>query len=167
MKNIFILSGLILSFNFCGFSQSNHLEKKLEKATELVNKNKINDADSDLENVLKDNPEYGDGWALLAKIRYKEYKDSKLSDNILGGNLVVTTTDSKGKKIGNDSLSNALMDLLNNIKPSKKAFSKYTYTMRKALLTSENANYCSVMLRNFYIDEAVDTAVCKKALKYY
>lgn len=166
MKNKSIL---LLAFIFCfaiGYAQSSQLDKKLDKAKELVQKEKYTEAETYLEKVLVENPEFGDAWTLLAKIRYKFYKDAKASDGIFD-NMVITTKDKDGKEIKDDSLANSLRSLLTGVKPSKKAFSKYIYTMRKALLTSRDASYCSILLRNYYVDIEIDTALTKKALKYY
>jgi tetratricopeptide (TPR) repeat protein len=166
MKKLLLSLSLVITTSVISFGQTNPLEKKLNKAKDLVEKEKFDDADKYLEKVLADNPEYGDGWDYLAKIRYKLYKDAKQSDNLFN-NMTITTKDKDGKEIKDDSLSNSLLNLLTNIKPSKKAFNKYIFTMKKALLTSNTAGYCSVILRNYYVDESVDTAVSKKAIKYF
>ncbi len=166
MKHLVILLSIIVSSVTICYSQSNPLDKKLDKAKELVQKDKLSDAETYLEKVLVENPEFGDAWVLLSKIRYKQYKDAKANDNLFS-NMVITTKDKDGKEIKNDSMANALKDLMSNIKPSKRAFNKYVYTMRKALLTSNDASYCSIILRNYYVDVEIDTALSKKALKYY
>ncbi|MBA3663765.1 MAG: tetratricopeptide repeat protein [Bacteroidetes bacterium] len=148
-------------------SQSNKLDKKLEKTYELVEKGKLKEADEHTEKILSANPEYGKGWDLLAKIRYKEYQDSKASDNLLK-NMTVTTKDKNGKQSPkDDSLTKAFTDLLSNLSLSKIAYNKYTYTLRKAMLTSDDAYLSSALLRNIFIDVDVDTLVSKKALKHF
>lgn len=166
MKQIVFTFSLLVLLSTNIYSQSNPLDKKLDKAKELVQKDKLTEAETYIEKVLVDNPEFGDGWTLLCKIRYKLYKDAKMSDNLFN-NMVITTKDKDGKEIKNDSMANALKDLMSNIKPSKRAFNKYVFTMRKALLTSNDASYCSIILRNYFVDEEIDTALTKKALKYY
>ncbi|MCC6372219.1 MAG: tetratricopeptide repeat protein [Bacteroidia bacterium] len=157
----------VLSLNLA--AQSNKLDKKMQKVYDLVDKDKIKEAGEKLEELLNENPEYGQGWDYLSKIRYKEYKDAKLADNLFNGKVTITTKDKNGKEIKkeDDTLGNSLLKLLSEIKPSKKAFNKYLYFMRKGLLTSPDADHCSVVLRNYYIDPEVDTAVSKKALKYF
>lgn len=164
------LAFLIIFFPVvAGLAQSNPLDKKLEKAYSLANDGKITEADKYVTELLEKNPDYGTGWDLLAKIRYKEYKDAKLSDNLLSGNITVTTTGKDGKEVKSedDSLAQSLMKLLNDIKPSKKAWSKYIYTMRKGTLLAPDAYECSSTLRIYFIDPEVDTAVSKKALNYF
>ncbi len=161
---------LLLGFMFTAFglmAQSNKLDKKMEKAQDLVDKGKYNDADEYVVKILNDHPEYGSGWDYLRMIRYKEYKDSKQSDNLFS-NITVTTKDKDGKDVkGGDSLTNALMDMLSKVKPSKVAFNKYIYTLRLGTLMAEDAHNCSVYIRTNFIDPPVDTAVSKKALKYF
>lgn len=164
-KLLLLLSIVLLSCAFVN-AQSNPLEKKLDKAKELVKKDKINDAEDYLVKVLDENPEFGDGWDYLSKIMYKKYKDAKQTDNMFN-NMTITTKDKDGKEIKNDSLASSVMELLTSIKPSKKAFNKYIYTMKKALLTSTDATGCSIVLRNYFVDVEIDSVVTKKALKYF
>jgi len=119
-KLLFLLSFFMLSYSTI-VGQSNALDKKIEKAKELIKKDKIEDAEKYLVKVLDENPEFGDGWDLLSKIHYKQYKDAKVTDNLFT-NLTVTTKDKDGKEIKNDSLANSVLELIGNIKPSKRAF---------------------------------------------
>jgi tetratricopeptide (TPR) repeat protein len=167
-KIIFIATFYFLTASIV-FAQSNPIDKKMAKAHDLIDKGKIADADEYMVKLLEENPGYGAGWDYLCKIRYKEYQDSKLSDNILGGNVTITTKNKDGKieKAENDSLAKMVMEMLNNVKPSKVAYNKYIYTMRKAILVSDDAFASSSRLRNYFIDKEIDTLVSKKALKYF
>lgn len=177
MKKQMLLFGFAIAS--CGlFAQSNPLDKKMQKAYDLAGKGKIEDADKYVVKLLEEHPDYGSGWDYLCKLRYKEYKDSKMSDNLFGGNVTITTTDKDGKKStvtadsdgkaeGSDSLAVALMDMLTKIKPSQVAYNKYLYTMRLGTLMAQDANECSLLLRINLIDPRVDTAVSKKALNYF
>jgi predicted Zn-dependent protease len=100
MKKITLLF-VFLFVSIGVFPQSNKLDKKMENAYELVEKGKIKDAGEYMEKLLEDNPEYGKGWDYLAKIRYKEYQDSKKTDDLFK-NLTVTTKDKNGKEIKGD-----------------------------------------------------------------
>jgi tetratricopeptide (TPR) repeat protein len=166
-KNILLLSFMFTAFGL--MAQSNKLDKKMEKAQDLVDKGKYNDADEYVVKILNDHPEYGSGWDYLRMIRYKEYKESKQSDNLFSNMTITTTTkDKNGKDVpGGDSLTNALMDMLTKVKPSKVAFNKYIYTLRLGTLMADDAHNCSVYIRTNFIDTPVDTAVSKKALKYF
>lgn len=166
MKNHLLLIVFVCLQSTSLFSQSNPLDKKMEKVYAMVEKEKFNDATEYLEKILEESPEYGKGWDYLSKLRYKEYKDSKSTDGIFD-NISVTTKDKKGKKTENDSLSNSLVKMLSEFSPSKIAYNKYIYTFRQALLVSDDAYQSSALLRNLNIDSETDTAVCKKALKYY
>lgn len=167
MKLFFLFVILIIVDGSHVFSQSNPLDKKIDKIYSLVEKSKYKEADEQLEKLLEENPEFGNGWDYLAKLRYKEYKDLKATDGIFSGKISVTTTDKNNKTIENDSLVNTLRELLNKHSPSKVAYSKYIYTLRKALLSSTDAYNSSSTLRSLYIDAETDTAVSKKALKYF
>src|SRR6218665_2493739 len=167
MNKHLLLIGLLIS-SFAVQAQSGKLDKKIEKVNNLVDKGKYSDADEALEKILDENPEYGDGWDYLARIRYQEYKDSKNADGLMGGNFTITTTDKDGKKTdGNDSLSKQLMELLTSIKPSKVAYNKYKYTLRLANIKTDDSYNNSSLLRIYFVDKPVDTAVGKKALKYF
>ena len=166
MKQLLFVLSIIIFFNSAAVGQSNPLDKKLDKAKELIKKDKIEDAEKYLVKVLDENPEYGDGWDLLSKIHYKQYKDAKVSDNLFN-NLTVTTKDKDGNEIKDDSLANSVLKLIGNIKPSKRAFNKYLYTMRKAMLTSTDATGSSIILRNYFVDVEIDSVISKKAIKYF
>jgi len=169
MKKYFLSLICIISFYSVSLSQTNELDKKLEKVYYLADKGKLDDADEYLVKVLEKNPGYGKGWDLLATIRRKAYNNSKLSDNALGGNFIITTKDKNGKEVKseNDSLAKALTELLNGIKPSKIAYNKYIYTMKKATLFSDDCHQSSALLRNILVDTQIDTAINEKALKYF
>ncbi len=168
MKKLLILFLLMAINGSLIYAQSNKLDKKLEAIYELVEKQKYSDADEKLEKLLDEYPDYGKGWDYLCSIRYKDYQDAKQTDNLFG-NLTITTKDKNGKdvKSKDDSITKALMSVLSSISPSKVAFSKYVYTLRKALLTSEDAYRASAILRNLYVDVEIDTNVNKKAIKYF
>lgn len=167
MKKQSLLSLLLIFLVTVVYSQTNNLEKKLEKAYKYCDKNKYEDADKYMVELLEKNPQYGDGWDLLGKIRHKMYENEKESDNIFG-NITVTTNDSSGiKKNNNDSLANVFMEMLSNFKPSKTAYKKYIFTLRKATLFSNEAYYSSMALRIDLFDIEVDSNITSKAMKYY
>ncbi|MCE3229751.1 MAG: hypothetical protein K0S32_4302 [Bacteroidetes bacterium] len=166
MKKNFLLIALLL-VSMCVFSQSNKLDKKMEKAYGLVDKGKIKEAGEYMDELLEENPEFGKGWDYLSKIRYKEYDDAKKSDDLFK-NLTVTTKSKDGKATSkDDSLSKALLTMLTSISPSKKAYSKYLYTLRQATLYSDDAYFASSLIRSTLVDVKVDTNVNKKALKHF
>ncbi len=157
---------LVLIVNF-SLAQSNPEDKKLDEAYKLIKKEKYKEADSYLEKVLVDAPNYAPGWVLLSKLRYKEYEDAKKSDNLFG-NIAVSVKDKDGKeKKDGDSLSTALLSLLQNISPSKTALDKYYYTLRRATLTCNECDRACAILRATFIDVDVDTMIGKKALRYF
>lgn len=167
-KNIFIAICFLFSF-LVVFSQSNPLDRKMEKAFKLAEKEKYDEADKYVEELLEQNPSYGAGWDYLKKIRLKLYSDSKKTRNVLGGNFTITTKDKNGNEIKqeNDTLGKSLLELLNKFNPSETAYNKYIYTMRKATLLSNDAYYSSMDLRKKFAEDDYDTMVSKKALKHF
>ncbi|KAA3643672.1 MAG: tetratricopeptide repeat protein [Bacteroidetes bacterium] len=165
LKSLLILVALFLSYNF-GYSQSHPAEVKLEKVNALLKKNKIDAADKKLVLLLEEYPSYGYAWDLLAKIRYYQYNESKKIPNIFD-NVSIETTDSSGNKIENDSLTLNLMNLFAQLSPEKKAYNNYLYTLRQAMLYSDNAYKSSMYLRIALRDFEVDTALGSKELKYF
>lgn len=143
-------------------AQSNPLDKKLQKAQEMVDNDKLDDAEKYMEKVLDENPDWADGWDALASVRYMQYKNAKpLQINL-------TTKDSTGKDVqATDTLSQKLMAMLNKLSLPKIAYSKYVYTLRKATCMSRDAVRSSMTLRRLYVDVDVDSNVSKKALKYF
>ncbi len=168
LNKITILFLLLFFFTGKTNAQTGKNDKKLDNVYDLLEKGKTKEADEYLEKILQESPEFGKGWDVLAKIRLKEYEDSKGTENIFK-NLTVTTKDKKGKEVkgGDDSLTKALTALLSNLSPTKIAYSKYIYTLRKALCTADDAYQCSALLRTYYIDIEIDTALNPKALKQF
>lgn len=165
-----LCSTLLFIFSFSiVFAQSNPVEKKIEKVYALLKKDKIDKAEEELVVILDNYAYYGKGWDLLAKIRLYKYNESKNAPNLFGENITVTTTDKDGNKVEseNDSLGNSLMELFAKMDPSKTAYDKWLYTLRKATLLSNTAYDCSIKLRNELRAVEVDTLVGMKALKYY
>ncbi len=156
----------ILSFGAA--AQSNPLDKMLVKGQELLNDGKFDDAEKYVVGLLKTNPDYGDGWDLLAAITYKQYEQSKALSISLSGGFSVEAKDENGKKVkGADSLLKSVNDFLKDFNPKKKAYNKFLYTMRKATCSSREAYQSSVFIRTMNVDVEVDSNVSKKALKYF
>lgn len=143
-------------------AQSTKLDKKLAKANKFIDKNKVEKADKYLDQFLKKHPRFGEGWDLLVKIRYYSYIQSKKQRL----NFTVTTKNKEGNEV-EDSLSNLLKEILNSYDPAKVAFNKFKYTMRKALLYSDDAFYTSSYLRIFLVDQEIDTNISEKAVDYF
>lgn len=167
MKKILLITALFTSLFRVSLAQTDKLDKKLDKANDLINQDKMDDADKYLQKLVTKHPEYGKGWDLLAEVRYKEYDESKQSDNVFS-NVVVTTTSKNGKDtVKNDTLATKLMSLLSQIKPSKIAFNKFLYTVREGTLMSNEAFFCNFYLRHYYVDIDIDSNIGGKALDYF
>jgi tetratricopeptide (TPR) repeat protein len=165
MKALFTLA-FCIAINVAATAQTNPLDKKLEKATEYIRQDKLDEAEKYTEKLLEKNPSYGDGWDLLAKIRYMQYENAKATDGIFS-NLKFTTKDENGKEIKDDTLTQKLAAMMSEIKPSEKALSKAVYTMRKATTQARDAWQSSAYLRILYVDVNIDSNVSKKALRYF
>ncbi len=171
MRNIFtfiLCSVLVAGTQFSSNAQSNPAQEKLEKIHALLKKNKIEQAEKKLVDLLDEYPHYGEGWDLMGDFEHYHYKESKKTAGLFG-NITVTTKDEDGNEIPveDDTLATKFMDLLQKMDPSKIAFSKYLYTVRKATLFSNTAYRSSVAIRNQFRVPKVDTMVSTKALKYY
>lgn len=152
------------SVNVC--AQSNPAQEKYKKVTLLLEKNKIEAADKKLVKLLEEYPTYGEGWDMLSNIRNYQYEESKKLPNLLG-NLTVTTKDSTGKELESDSLGLNLKNLFAQMSPEKQAYNNYTYTLRQAMLYSEDAYNASIYLRMALRDQKVDSGLGTKELNYY
>ena len=170
---LFTRSVFLLFFCFfCGslYAQSNEMEKQLSVATALANDDKLSDADSVLSVLVAKNPSYGDGWDMLMTVRYKLYDNVKSLGIDLSGTMNITAKDENGKDISTkdskemDSLKQQLNELLKNMSPSKIAYAKLLYTMRKSLMYSTDAFECSFYLRKLLVDVDVDSNVSPRAL---
>ncbi len=122
LRTACMLFALLLSVN--SNAQSNPGKEKLEKVNSLLRKNKIDAADKKLVKVLETDPTLGEGWDLLAKIRYYQYEESQKTSSIFD-NITITTTDSAGNESESDSLGVNLKDLFAQMSPSKKAYNNY------------------------------------------
>ena len=170
MKKNYLLFVLVLLFlSKINIAQHPELDKKLNKVYDLAKKGKLNEADKYLSTILNKSPEYGKGWEVLCRIRNQQYENSKISDNILNGNFTITTKDKNGKVVESkdDTLINELMKTLEHIKPSKTAYDKYIYTLKKSTLFSNSCYENSIHLRSIYIDKNIDSNIRKTALKYF
>ena len=169
MKTILALISILFLVYIDGYSQSNKLDKKLEKAYSLIKKDKLDDAADYINDLLKENPSYGDGWDLLVKIRMKQYENAKSTDVLSGTNFTITTKTKDGKDVkpGDDSLAVALAEMMTALSPSKVARKKYIDEARRATLYCNEAYFASYILRTIFVDPEIDTNVNKKALKYF
>jgi len=168
MKHFAVMMALVASFSN-GFSQSSPADKKKDKAMEYVKAGKLEDADKYLEGVLEKNPEYGECWDLLMKIKLKFYNDAKEKDKPLSFKITTTAKDENGKevKVDNDSLTQQLSDMLSNYKASRTQYIQFVYTLRKAIMSTNEAVESSFYLRSYLVDIEIDSNVNKKALKYF
>jgi tetratricopeptide (TPR) repeat protein len=166
-----ILTALIISFiiPLIGLSQSSKQDKRLDKAMNWVNKDKLDDAADYLNDKLKEDPTFGDGWDLLVAIRKEQYARAKKNDHILKGGFKITTKDKDGNEIPyeEDTLAQKLALMLNNFSPSKRAKDLCIDDARRATMSTNNCYMSAILLRNLLVDPKVDTNVCKAALKYY
>ena len=165
MSKILLLMACIICLAARSSGQSNPLDAKLKMAYEFTNKGDYDAADSFIDGLLKENPGYGDGWDLLVQVRYKLYEKSKESANLFKSLTVSSSKDGKQIDAKGDTLGRQLMDMLKKMDPSKMAYSKFEYTLRKATLLSPEAWQSSTYMRLLYVDPNIDSNVNKKALR--
>lgn len=149
-------------------AQSNPLEKKLETAQKLFNEGSYEKADEYLVKLLDKNPDFGAGWDMLVSVRGAEYEQAR--KNPANRMQVTVSTKNKDGSPGDkaaDSMGQRLADMINAMSPTKMAWSKFMYTMRKGLLQSQDAYRSSMMWRKLNVDVDVDSNVSRKALKFY
>ena len=153
-----ILSAGAVSF---GFSQNSDLDKRMNKVYTLLEKNKIEKASEQLEEVLDDYSYYGKGWDLLSKIKQKQWNDNKgqrgtYSISVEGGG------DEESQKLAND-----LAVMMNSMVPAYGLYDEYLNTLRMATLKSNSAYSSAILLRNEKVSINVDTNISEKAIEYY
>ena len=133
----------------------------------MVREKKTSEAEKAVLELLKDDPGYGDGWDYLAQIRYLQYTDAGSLPGF--GNLSFTVKGEDGKETNgeNDTLISQLKSMLSKFDPSKRAYSRYIHSLRKATLMSNEALESSAYLRRLYVDVDIDSNVSRDALKYF
>ncbi len=153
-----IVTAASISF---GFSQNADLDKRMNKVYTLLEKNKIEKASEQLEEVLDDYSYYGKGWDLLSKIKQKQWNDNKgqrgtYSITVEGGG------DEESQKMASD-----LAAMMNAMVPSYAMYDAYVNTLRMATLKSNTAYSSAILLRNEKVSVNVDTNISEKAMVYY
>jgi len=145
------------------------IDKRMEKAATLVSVEKYDDAEKVLQDLVLKYPDYGKAWDKLAEVRVKLYKQAKSMDNIvLSGKMTVSEKGTDGKTVQlNDSAAAKWIDVIDAIKPSKRAFNKLMLGCRLACLHSDDAWMCAVRLRTTYVDAPTDTNINEDGLKYF
>lgn len=147
-------------------AQTNPAEEKFKKVIQLVEKNKIENAEKQLTKLLDQYSHFGKGWDLLGKIKYYNYTEAKKLPNFFD-NVTFTTKDENGNEIKNDSLTESLSTALSKMDPTKLAYDKWISTLKKATQLSNTSYQSSVELRNIYHKVDVDTVINDRALRFY
>lgn len=139
--------------------------KKIDKSSTYFDNGEYEKSEEILKKLSEEYPRSSTVWDKLAKTQFYFYLQQKKYDNtILGGNMTITVKDKDGKeKPGNDSLANAFKEMLEGVKPSKKAFTTLINTCREGTRYTETAEYCSILLRINLIDEETDANVSDSA----
>ncbi len=170
-SGLFILALVFGTLNF-SYAQKTGYEKKMKKVYDHLRKNELDKASEKLNKVLEENPRYGKGWDLLAKIELQRYEDSKRYSGVLNmDNIKIEVTSEEGAdsvdKAESDSIVNSLQELFKQIDPAKMRKEEYINALRKGTFYADDAYYCSMLARAEFVEVMVDTNVSPKAIKYY
>jgi tetratricopeptide (TPR) repeat protein len=137
-------------------AQNGDVDKQIEKAQKLVEKNKAEDAEKVLKSLAEKYPKDGKVWDELIKTQLAVYADKKKYDNMFG-NMTVTSTDSKGNKIENDSLTEMLKVMLASTHPSEIYMNHIINTCRVGCCETRMATNASVIIRVYRVDKETDS----------
>ncbi len=162
----FILLSIFFEVNLFAQNSETPVDKKIAKVNQLIDANKLDDAEKKMWQLVKEYPEEGKVWEAMATLHYTKYLASKKDDNLFN-NISVTTKDKDGNNIENDTTVEKFKTLLANFKPSDVAFDRLLLSCREGCIKSNDAYKCSMYLRLFKIDPKVDTGLKRKAIKAY
>ncbi len=140
-------------------------QKKYNKAVSKYDLTKYDEAEKILQPLCKKYPNTNFLWDVLAQVQLKNYY--KKTETEKHFNFSVTTSGKDGKSKTNDSLAGALVRMLNSNQPSRIYFKKSVDTWREATLRCSEAEIPSMLLRTFFLDPALDSAVGQNALKEF
>ncbi len=167
MKNI--VFGIICIFSSVMatnvFGQTKEQEAKLEKIESLLQQNKIEKGEKKLIALLEEYNNYGDAWDLYASIKYYHFDRASQTPNIFN-NMSVTTISEEGDTISNDN-TQAFVELLSKIIPSKRTYNDYLKTLRFALAHSQTAYKSSMNLRIELRENYSDTTLKEKEIMLF
>ena len=174
MKRTLIMFSLVwLMFNHFSLSAGDRktdIANKMEKVEKLEGKEKYDDAEEVLVDLLDKYSDYGKAWDKLAEIREKQYQLAKRTSNIFS-NITITRKDKNGNDVAvspqDDTLTQKLATLFSEINPSKKVYNKMMLGCRLGCMYSNNAWLCSIRLRGAYVDALTDTNINASAKKYF
>jgi tetratricopeptide (TPR) repeat protein len=165
MKHLALFFSLLFFAVLSHAQLSSKDEKKYTNAEKLFDKGKGEDAEKILLKLAQKYPQESRVWNLLTDVQYYNYRVLKKKDKSM--NFTVTVKDKDGNVKEDDSLANKLVELLNANKPSVIYFKTFINTCRDATLHDPKATKPSMMLRNFYVDAPVDTAIKEEAWKFF
>jgi len=141
-------------------------EKKFAKAGKLFDNGKPEEAEKILLEIADEFPYSPAVWNKLVQVQMYVYETKKSSDNLFK-NLSFTVTDKDGKDLKNDTIGSVVSQVLSSFKPSDTYKQHIIYTCRKATCYTHEADFASVLLRNFEVDAATDKGVTKEAWKQF
>ncbi|MBS1595597.1 MAG: tetratricopeptide repeat protein [Bacteroidetes bacterium] len=172
MKTIFFTVYALLALSISATAAKDpeaEVADRMSKVTKLQEKEKYDEAVTELQDLLAKYPRYGKGWDKLLDVRIIQYNQARQLDKLLGGNMTVTSKSKDGSEAAgaNDSLANSLAGLLSDLKPSKIALDKMLLDCRLACINSGSAWNCSIRLRNYYVDAPTDTNINREARQFF
>jgi tetratricopeptide (TPR) repeat protein len=142
--------------------------RKYNKASARYVHNKLDEAEKLLQPLSAKYPQSAAIWNLLAQVQMLNYYNKTETEKLFSfsaGNMTITGTSGEVKR--NDSLTGALVSLLNDNRPSKNYLKKSSESWREATLRCEDAELPSVFLRTFFLDTTLDTTPRQNAIKEF
>ena len=137
--------------------------KQYNKAVNYFNDRNYSEADKLLTKLTTKYPWQAEIWELRVKNTYYEYLTLK-DYNPIKGQFSVTV---KGGGETSDSLTQSLMDMLNNLDYGAIRKEGVINVCREATLKAEEVVYACILLRSLTIDEPRDTAVSADAKEQF
>lgn len=141
---------------------------RLQTANEFFESKQYDTAESVLQPIVNEYPDYGAAWDLLGLVRYGQYDEAEKRQEKTGRiTIQITGEDGKDLPADLDSTAQKLVELFAKVDLPKIAYSKFVYTLRKATAVSNDASKSSALLRIYFVDVAVDTHLLRTAYEHF
>ncbi len=170
MKTILLTAYALLAFSIGATAAKDpeaEVAERMSKVTKLQEKEKYDEAATELNSLLDKYPRYGKGWDKLLEINEAQYSKAQQIEG-LGLQLDIAFKQVKGDTAAlSDSMVDHLRKSLSGLKLSDAPFSTMMLDCRRACMSSASAWGCSIKLRNLYVDAKTDTGINKKAREFF
>lgn len=166
MKKILLFICLLIPFSLLA-QDEDYIRKKATKAEKLITEDKLDEAEKIYLELTDKYKSIGELWTRLVQVQFMVYNDKQKYSNLFS-NMKITTTTKDGKELKDDSLTNALEEMLNNMDPAAEYLeNSLLLSCRKACIYSDNAMMPSIYLRNFKVDENTSAITISDGKRYF